>query len=189
MTRGIEEALNLPSLEDAMKEHGLHPSQQPEAEQPAIDEDEDAEDELHLEAMQAEAAAKITRAADAVRKMRQAAGEDHANSMDTIHNEILRHTRDLMDLGFNLDHARARGIFEVAATMYKHAMDAKNSKRDMQLKAMKLALDQRKLELDERKVLGDAAEENTPVPLPASGQVVIEDRNELLKRLREAKKD
>jgi len=90
-------------------------------------------------------------------------------------------------LGFNIDIPRARGIFEVATSMYGQAISAKNSKRDAQLKAMKLALDQRKLDLEEKKIkaqLGET-EQNTIV---SEATVIKEDRNELIKRLREQQK-
>jgi hypothetical protein len=193
MTRGIEEALNLPALEDALKASGLHPKQQtqaqaaqesdppPEESEPEIDqEDLDAYEAEAAEEIEASAQEKIREAQRRIRRMREAAGEDHERSMDDLHKEGLQHARDLMDLAYNIDHARSRGIFEQAANFYKIALDSKNTKRDMQLKAMRLALDQRKLELEERKLLGaEEQAENTPVQ---PGAVLVEDRNELLRR-------
>jgi len=186
MTRGIEETLNLPSLEEALREKGLEAPGITSA-APSEEEVEDvSEDEMvaevpdGLDLTHAEQAAELARR---VRRMKQASGEDHEVAMDSLHKEGLSHARSLIDLAFNIDHARARGIFEQAANFYKIAMDSKNSKRDAQLKAMKLALDQRRVELEERKLLGpEEVAEATPVQ---QGAVMVEDRNELLRRWRE----
>lgn len=105
-----------------------------------------------------------------------AEGDDgHGQSMDTIYDETLRHAQSIIDLGFNMDPARAPRMFEVAAQFYKAALDAKNSKRDAQLKAMKLLLDQRRSQ----------NAEDVPAGITDVKAVVVEDRNELIKRLRE----
>ena len=111
-------------------------------------------------------------------------GTDHAESMDELHREVLQHARDLMSYGFNIDSPRARGIFEIAASMYGHAMTAKNSKRDAQLKAMKLALDRKKVELEEKRT-NHAIGQIETATIDGDGTVIVEDRNELLRRLRE----
>jgi tRNA A37 N6-isopentenylltransferase MiaA len=53
-------------------------------------------------------------------------------------------------MGMNIDPARAPRILEVANQWMKTAADAKISKRDAQLKLMKLIIEQRKLALEER---------------------------------------
>jgi len=110
-------------------------------------------------------------------------GSDHANAMDKIHEETLKHAQDMMDLGYNVDMPRQRGIFEIATMMYARAIEAKNSKRDAQLKTMKLALDQRKLDLDEKKLRHEIGEQT----VNAGVTVTMGDRNEILKRMREHK--
>ncbi len=105
--------------------------------------------------------------------------------MDALHGEALRHARDLMDLGFNMEHGRARGIFEQAANFYKIGIDAKNSKRDAQLKAMRLVLDQQRVEIERVKAEaagGAAPGAGGPV---IQGTMVTGDRNELLRMLRD----
>jgi hypothetical protein len=109
--------------------------------------------------------------------------DEHSEDMDDLHDEIVHHARDLMSYAYNLDIPRQRGIFEIAASMYGHAMSAKNSKRDAQLKTMKLALDRRKVDLEEKRtnhVIGH--EQSASLD---GNTIVVEDRNELLKRLRE----
>jgi len=106
-------------------------------------------------------------------------GADHSASMDNLHNEILQHARDLMAYGFNIDHPRARGIFEIAATLYGHAITSKSSKRDAQLRAMKLALDAKRVDLEEKRT-------NSAIGLvDTEGTVMVEDRNDLLRRIRQ----
>lgn len=109
-------------------------------------------------------------------------GTDHEKSMDEIYQETLDHSRSLMDLGFNTDERSRRGIFEIAASMYKNALDAKNSKRDAQIKLMKLIQDQKKQEFEEMKWRVERGED---VGRPIEGSAtLVEDRNELIKRLR-----
>jgi len=107
-------------------------------------------------------------------------GTDHAVAMDGLHDEMLQHARDLMAYGFNIDHPRARGIFEIAASLYGHAITSKNSKRDAQLRAMKLALDAKRVDLEEKRTNGAIG-----LTTDSEGTVLVEDRNELLRRIRQ----
>lgn len=127
---------------------------------------------------------------DAASNLERIEGTDHEVAMDKLYDETLQHAKDLMDMGFNVDLPRARGIFEVATLMYGKALEAKNSKRDAQLKLMKLMLDKRKLDMDERKLLnalgvktieGDGVKETEGV--------VVEDRNSLIEMIRQKMKD
>lgn len=164
MTKHLSDTLGLPSLEDALREQGaLPPAREPEYE----DDDEQAAEDI---------------SARAAKRLAEVGGEDHANAMDKLHGEVMQHARDLMDLGFNMEHARARGIFEQAANFYKIGLDAKNSKRDAQLKAMRLVLDQRRVEIEERRA---ASETGEPVGgATVTGVLLTSDRNELLKALK-----
>lgn len=160
MTDGITKFLNLPALDEALKEHGVD-----------IEEDE-----------------VVQRSIDTYRDMSaenaMMQGGDHSEAMDTLHDEIVQHARDLMAYGYNVDIPRQRGIFEIASLMYGHAISSKNSKRDAQLKSIKLALDRRKVDLDEKRtnhVIGV----QSAATVDNAGTIVVEDRNELMKRLRE----
>lgn len=160
----FSEIFNLPTLQDVIKENEENETEQSQ---------DDDKVEKASEMLQ-----------DLSTRIALLEGTDHAESMDSMHGEIIQHARDLMAYGFNLDIPRARGIFEIAATMYGHAISTKNSKRDAQLKALRLALDKRKVDLDERKtnhIIGSSDK----VASIDSNNVVVEDRNELLKRLRE----
>ena len=172
MTQGIENALNLPTMEDILK------STEPTDADYEVDYGTESEEEMQAVvamAKQAETSLALTDAQG---------GDGHAQSMDEIHKETLKAARDLMDLGFNVDQRSAATIFEKATMMYKMAAEAKNSKRDMQLKAMKLALETKKLELDEYKMRTELGEKTIETE-----HTIIEDRNELIKRLREQAKE
>jgi hypothetical protein len=82
---------------------------------------------------------------------------------------------DLMDLGMNVEVRYSGRIFEVAGSMLKNAIDAKNAKIEKKLKAIDLQLKKYKIDRDS----GD--DESNDV---INGQgYIITDRNELLKKL------
>ena len=112
-------------------------------------------------------------------------GSDHGKSMDEIYDESLDIARKITDMGMNIDPAKAPRMFEVAGQFFKTALDAKNSKRDAQMKLMKLIQDQKKIELEERRLNGEIGNKET-----IEGEVIYEgDRNKLLKMLKAAKAD
>lgn len=171
MTRGIEDMLNLPHMDEVLKSRGVDHLEDD------LDEGVTATDEIAI--------SQSTDLMDAAaQKLAMVEGTDHAKAMDVIYTETLEHSRNLMDLAYNVDERSRRGILEIAATMYKNAIDAKNSKRDMQLRVMKIMQDQQKLELDERKWRTEIGEEAVE-----SRAVVIEDRNELIKQIRAQAKE
>jgi hypothetical protein len=163
MTIHLDNAFGLPHLDDLMKDEGVLP----------VAETQVVETMTETQATQLVSGLQKAHAAtsnlDAV---------DHAKAMDTIHDETLDYAQKVMDLGFNIDPARAPRMFEVATGLYKTAIDAKNSKRDAQLKAAQLMINQQKLELDKLQMTGQASE-----AIETKG-VMVEDRNELLKRIR-----
>ena len=156
MTKKLEDTLNLPHLDDLLKEEGV---------MNAVEEEDPALNEM------------LQKLDSASESMSLIEGKDHADAMDSLYKETLDHARNIADLGYNVDHARAARIFEVGAQFFKIAMDAKNSKRDAQLKAMHLMLQQQKMEQEK----GTAQTPNT-VDVDA---IVVEDRNELIRRIRE----
>jgi hypothetical protein len=150
-------------LEDALREDGEHP----------FDGNENQENEnKELSGLLDEAE----------KNAKRLEGTDHEDAMDELYKETLQHAKDLMDLGYNVDMPRQRGIFEIATMMYSRAMEAKNSKRDAQLKLFKLMLDKRKLDMDEKKIL------NSPDGSKTTDAVIVEDRNTLIAMMRESMK-
>lgn len=161
MTQGLEKALGLPHLDDLLDDE---PKTKPVAK---------ASDEaVALDLQSVEAFASLIK------------GTDHGDAMDEVHEEALKHARDIVDLGFNIDPAKARGMFEQGANFYKIAIDAKNSKRDAQLKAMKLILDHRKFELEKAQASGTV----TPTPTIEAEATVVMTHNDLLRRYHADKK-
>lgn len=167
MTKHLENTFGLPHLDDVLKEDGALPDTTPS--EPMFASEEEAQ------AMVAGMKRKMAEAD-------QFEERDHAEAMDELFQESLRHAQNIMDTGFNIDPARAPRWFEVAGGIYKIALDAKNSKIEAKLKAAQVKLNQQKLEL-ERGQGGDGPTVNTQ-------GMVVEDRNDLILRLREqAKKE
>jgi hypothetical protein len=170
MSRTIQEALDLPTLEDLLK-----------APRETDDHDSLTEDEL-LEAEGNADVDALTAALESPITVRQdpdvVEAKDHADSADDIYGQTLQHAQDLMDLGYNVDTRSAGRIFETAAGMYKLALDAKNSKRDAQLKAQKLKLENEKLKALLRQKSGEGNE------IIEQEAVIIADRNDLIKKIR-----
>jgi hypothetical protein len=173
MTAGLEKFLNLPPLDEVLKERGidLHAPKEEEPE-PELPDQEDIQQ-------------AISSLRDISAKVALLEGTDHSEDMDKLFEEIITHARDLISYGFNTDQRGARGIFEIASLMYGHALSAKNSKRDAQIKALKLALDRRKVDLTERKLNHDMGNGQIATTDNNSGMIVVEDRNELIKRIRD----
>jgi hypothetical protein len=107
-------------------------------------------------------------------------GDGHSQAMDQIHKETLKTAKDLVDLGFNVDQRSAATIFEKANLFYETALRAKDAKRDMELRAMKLMLDSRKLDLEQKKLNHEMGE----LTIDADA-IIIEDRNEIIRRARD----
>ncbi len=95
--------------------------------------------------------------------------------LDHLANKAEQAYDDLMDLGMNVEVRYAGRIFEVAGSMMKNAIDAKNAKIEKKLKAIDLQLKKYKIDKDvQGKDDGDVLD----------GQAyIITDRNELLKKL------
>lgn len=155
MTRHLEQALGLPHLDDLLQADGVFSSDDvPTPAAPQGTGSLSVPDDLLV------------------------SGRDHADKTNTIYDEAIDHARKVFDLGYNMDPARAPRAFEVAGTLMKVALDAINSKRDAQLRAKDLMLKQQKLDIERRLASG---QETATIDAQA---VVVEDRNELIKRLR-----
>lgn len=176
MTAGLDQFFNLPPLDEVLKDKGIdvHASKEPK---------EDLEPEKQPSEEDIQKA--ITNLRGLTSRTAMLEGTDHTEAMDTLHDEIVQHARDLMTYGYNIDMPRQRGIFEIAMAAYGHAMNAKNSKRDAQIKALRLELDQRKIDLEEKRTNHLIGIGNEQAATINDGTIVVEDRNELIKRLRE----
>lgn len=163
MTQGIENMLNLPSMEDVIKNNSIEDKNDEVLEN--IEETNKDEEFINK---------TIEKMKNIEEKISLIKGTDHYNAMDDVYNDTLKYARELMEYGFNVDAPRARGIFEIAAEMYARAIEAKTSKRDAQLKAIKLTIDQKRLELEEKKFKNDNGD------LLQNDVVIVENRNKLI---------
>ena len=158
MTKGLDKVFGLPSMEEILAET-----------EEGTDTEENAENTNTTNAIVEAPQHSL---------MNTKAIEDHGNAMDVIHDEMLQHAKDITELAYDLDPARAPRLLEVGAMYYKGAMDAKNSKRDAELKMLTLLQNERKLKIEETKLGLSKVSDKADV-------VMVEDRNTLLKRLRE----
>ena len=166
MTKKLEETFNIEPAEEEIVE-------QVEEETPSIEESKELTEILYAELKTTE---KIDSALPLVSDLNQ-----HDKEMDDIHKMALDAFNDLVQLGMNVEvHAGAK-LLETANQMLKTAMEAKDSKVDRKLKMINLQLQKAKLD-------HNISKNKDCFELESEGSVVI-DRNELLKRIENAKKD
>lgn len=168
----------------------MRPLKEAEEEATAVDADEldDADPDEEKEAKKnavtpkeaIEHAAEIVTALSAAEKVDHAlttvAGlNEHDDEMDEIAKEALESYMELKELGMNMADSHSGRIMEVAATMLKTALEARDAKVNRKLKTIDLQL--KKMKMD--KTHGnDEAEGDDGTPF---------DRNALLKSLKELK--
>jgi hypothetical protein len=167
MSKGIADTLNMKTLEELLAETEADNFE---------DMVEETVEETQLPAAPAE---------NALMTVKQMKGSAHAEAMDELYHETLDVARKIVDMGMNIDPAKAPRMFEVANQLFKTAQDSAISKRDAELKLMKLIQDQKKLEIEQRRLSNELGEKSD-----IEGNVVmVEDRNTLLKMLREQRKN
>jgi uncharacterized protein YacL (UPF0231 family) len=86
---------------------------------------------------------------------------------------------DIMDLGMNVEARYSGRLFEVAASMLGHAIQAKSAKLDKKLKMIDLQLKKQKIDQD---ALGI----DDSITIQGDG-VIVTDRNSLLEKLKNLK--
>jgi hypothetical protein len=103
--------------------------------------------------------------------------ESHDSDMDGYATEAMKSYRELMDLGMNSESRHAGKMFEVAQTMMKNAIEAKNAKADKKLRMIELQLKKQRVDQWEQKSGG-----STDDFIEGEGYIVG-DRNKLLDQL------
>jgi len=170
MTKKLEDILNLPNVKQAF-------NQVDKKEQARSNKDKTREVGNNVDPKTA-AALKATYAEfDKIEKALpqvKGLGELSDLELDKLAVEAEESYKNLMDLGMNVDSRYSGRIFEVASTMLRNAIDAKNNKISNKLKMVELQL--KKMKLDK-----DGADDG--VGAVESEGVVISDRNELMKKL------
>ena len=165
MTKKLEETFNIEPAEEGEKEN--------QKETPSIEESKALTEVLYAELKTTE---KIDNALPLVKDL-----NEHDKEMDDIHQKALDAFNDLLQLGMNVEvHAGAK-LLETANQMLKTAMEAKDSKVDRKLKMINLQLQKAKLD-------HNISKNKDGFELESDGAVTIS-RNELLKRIDNARKD
>ena len=103
--------------------------------------------------------------------------EGHDNDMDGYATEAMKSYKELMDLGMNSESRHAGKMFEVAQTMMKNAIEAKNAKADKKLRMIELQLKKQRVDQWEQKAGG-----STDDFIEGEGYIVG-DRNKLLDQI------
>lgn len=180
MNKKLEKTFDLPSMEDALNEQQVKdhieentlstPLSEYEAIENATTEDSDKE-EVEIEKALS-TAEKIDRALPQVKDL-----EAHDNDMDDYAVEAMKSYKELMDLGMNSESRHAGKMFEVAQTMMKNAIEAKNAKADKKLRMIELQLKKQRVDQWEQKSGG-----STDDFIEGEGYIVG-DRNKLLDQL------
>jgi hypothetical protein len=180
MNKKLEETFDLPSMEDAMENEKIdkhveeNTLSSPTAEYEAIEElnDKDTEEDSQDNIQKAlSVAQKIDKALPQVKDL-----ETHDKDMDGYATDAMNSFRELMDLGMNSEARHAGKFFEVAQTMMRNAIDAKNAKADKKLRMIELQL--KKQRVDQQETSGSSSED----VIDGEG-FVIGDRNKLLDQL------
>jgi len=168
MTKKLEDILNLPNVKEAFKQVDQKESIKKQNEKP-VGKNVDPQTAAALKATYAEFD-KIEKALPQVKGL----GELSDLELDKLAGEAEESYKNLMDLGMNVDSRYSGRIFEVASTMLRNAIDAKNNKIGNKLKMVELQLKKMKMDKDGAGDTTEAVE---------SEGFVISDRNELMKKL------
>jgi hypothetical protein len=106
-------------------------------------------------------------------------GEIADNELDDLAKKATDAYDDIMDLGMNVEARYSARMFEVAASMLGHAIQAKSAKLDKKLKMIDLQLKKQKIDQD-------TISEDQGVNIQGDG-VIIADRNSLIEQLKKMK--
>ena len=184
MNKKLEQTFDLPSMEDLVEsaekndevtdenkdvERPLQEQNTESTEVEIEDSTEVPEEQVIQRALST--ADKIDRALPQVKDL-----ETHDSDMDTYSGEAMKSYRELMDLGMNSEARHAGKFFEVAQTMMKNAIEAKNAKADKKLRMIELQLKKQRVDQWDK---GSSKDEDV---IEGEG-FVVGDRNKLLDQL------
>ena len=191
MTKKLEKEFDLPLMEEVIKK-----AKEKTNEQEAIGETEDSKNESGQEEIQQEASEQsesesressesnpqsiikaLSTAEKIDRALPQVTGlESEDVDMDTYSTEAMKSYRDLMDLGMNVEVRHSGKLFEVASSMLKNAVEAKNAKLEKKLRMVELQLKKQRID----QMSGN--DSNSTDIVEGEGYIVGE-RNQLLKQI------
>ena len=166
---GLDEQENVGQTEDTKRQDSGEEVQKEDSEQTESESIQNTDTTPILRA--------ITTAEKIDRALPQVTGLDAEDKdMDTYANEAMKSYQDLMNLGMNVEVRHSGKLFEVASTMLKNAVEAKNAKLEKKLRMVELQL--KKQRVDQMNKSSD----NSADIVEGEGYVVG-DRNELLKQI------
>jgi len=196
MTKNLEKEFNLPSMEEIIQKAKENHDEE------AISKTEDDATETRKEEVQTQVDKQseeesgessktntqsiikaLTLAEKIDRALPQVTGLDAEDiDMDTYSNEAMKSYKDLMDLGMNVEVRHSGKLFEVASSMLKNAVEAKNAKLEKKLRMVELQLKKQRVDQLSR-------DEGSTVDVLEGEGYVIGERNQLLKQIIERVQD
>jgi hypothetical protein len=177
MNKKLEETFNLPSMEEAMEKEVMQVAEEIIEEDKEIleqlDDNKDTTKELEEQQVKKalSTAEKIDKALPQVKDL-----ESHDSDMDIYSTEAIKSYKELMDLGMASEARHAGKFFEVAQTMMKNAIEAKNAKADKKLRMIELQLKKQRVDQWDNK--GGKDEE-----IIEGEGYIVGDRNKLLDQI------
>lgn len=191
MTKKLEKEFDLPPMEEVIEK-----AKEKANEQKTISEAEDKKIESGQEEVQQEVSEQsesesgessksnpqsiikaLSTAEKIDRALPQVTGLDSEDiDMDTYSQEAMKSYKDLMDLGMNVEVRHSGKLFEVASSMLKNAVEAKNAKLEKKLRMVELQLKKQRID----QMTGN--DSNSADIVEGEGYIVGE-RNQLLKQI------
>jgi hypothetical protein len=166
MTKALEDELNLPRLEDALKEQAA--KNNPEGTTPDVSE---------VEKM-ANALANVS-ASDVARRADGAGVEEHQAEADEIYEQAMRSYKDLMDLGFNIEPKNAGpNAFMPGLKALEIALKASQSKATKKMERIRLIMEQEQHDRDMNQDVEDGE------IVDNGGSTITANRNDLMQKIR-----
>jgi hypothetical protein len=162
MTKAIEDELNLPRLEHALKDLA-----------------DEAGVEVANEEVEAMANALQKVSVEGHRSLDSTGTDEHSADMDNIHDQAMKAHQDLLDLGFNIEpkHAGANA-FMPSAKFLEIALKASQSKRTAKMDKIKAIMDQEK---HRREMTGEVEDGEI---IDTGGPSITANRNDLMDKIR-----
>jgi hypothetical protein len=162
MTKKLEEILDMPSSKEVVEQ-----DKQQQAEKKKEEKREHDKEMRNIEELD-----KINSALPAVKGL----GEMADKELNEVAEKSMDAYEDLMDLGMNVESRYSGRVFEVAATMLKTNLEAKNAKLDKKLKMVEQQL--KKEKMDRESTSGDSGD------VVQGEGYVVSDRNSLIEKLK-----
>lgn len=166
MTKSLEDELNLPRLEDALRE--LSEAQGEETPAPV-----NASVEKMANALASTSPTALAQSMD------KGGVQEHQIEADDIYDQAMKAHKDLMDLGFNIEPKNAGpNAFTPALKALEIALKASRSKTDKKMERIRLIMDQEKHDKD----MGEGVEDGEIID--NGGSSITANRNDLMEKIR-----